>query len=107
VAGGSAVRLADGRVLLAGGSIREPELIDADAGTYVTGLTAEALLFDPRTGTWTSTTPMPSPRGDASVVLLSDGSAVFAGGSISEGELYSTPGCSEAHMDVLRYVPGS
>ena len=79
VVGASAVRLADGRVLLAGGSVRDPEPIDLDAGTYVTGLTAEALLFDPLTGAWTSTTPMPSPRGDASVVLLSDGSAVFAG----------------------------
>lgn len=106
VAGASGIRLADGRVLLAGGSVREPELIDADAGTYVSGLTADAVLYDPRTGTWTSTTSMPSPRAGASAVLLPDGSVVVVGGSASEGEFNSTPGCPEAHPQAVRYVPG-
>ena len=42
------IQLADGRVLLAGGSQVDAELVDADAGTYVSGLTADAVLFDPR-----------------------------------------------------------
>ena len=105
VVGASGIRLADGRVLLAGGSVREPELIDADAGTFVSGFTADAALFDPETGAWTATAPMPSPRAGASVVLLADGSAVFAGGSAYEGP--GTPPCPEAHPQVVRYVPGS
>jgi N-acetylneuraminic acid mutarotase len=107
VAGASAVLLADGRVLLAGGAVRKPEPLDAGAGTYVTGLTTDARLFDPRTGAWTATTPMPSPRAGASAVLLADGSAVFAGGSASEGEINATPGCPEADSQVFRYVPES
>jgi N-acetylneuraminic acid mutarotase len=106
-AGASGIRLADGRVLLAGGSAREPQPIDADAGTYVSGLTVDASVYDPETGTWTATTPMPSPRAGASAVLLADGSALFVGGSVSEGEINSTPGCPEAHPHVVRYVPGS
>jgi Galactose oxidase, central domain/Kelch motif len=106
VAGAIAVPLTDGRVLLAGGSTREPEPIDADAGTYATGLTAKAMLFDSQTGTWTETTPMPNPRAGASAVLLADGSAVIVGGSESEGEINATPGCPEAHPQVIRYVPG-
>jgi N-acetylneuraminic acid mutarotase len=107
VAGASAILLADGRVLLAGGSVRDPEMIDANAGTYVSGLTADAELFDPKTGKWTAAVPMPSPRAGASAVLLADGSAVFAGGSAAEGDPSLTPGCPQADPRVLRYVPGS
>ena len=107
VAGTPGIRLADGRVLLAGGSVRDPELIDAEAGTFVSGLTAEATVFDPQAGTWTATTPMPGPRAGASAVLLADGSAVFVGGSASEGSPAETPGCPEADPQVVRYVPGS
>jgi N-acetylneuraminic acid mutarotase len=106
VGGASGIRLADGRVLLAGGSVREIELIDVEAGTYVSGLTADAVLFDPLTGTWTTTAPMPSARAGASAVLLADGSVVVTGGSASEGEPYSTPGCPDAHPQVVRYIPG-
>ena len=42
-----------------------------------------------------------------SSVLLADGSALLVGGSESEGELYSTPGCPVAAPQVLRFVPGS
>jgi hypothetical protein len=50
---------------------------------------------------------MPSPRAGASAVLLDDGSAVFVGGSASEGEPYDTPGCPVAEPQVVRYVPGA
>jgi hypothetical protein len=93
-------------VLLAGGSSGAPQPIDRDAGTYVSGLTAAAVLFDPERGTWTATVSMPSARAGASAVLLADGSVVVLGGSASEGELDSTPGCPEAHPQVLRFVPG-
>ena len=101
------IELADGRVLLAGGTNHPPQMIDAVAGTFVSGLTVDAALFDPKTGTWTATVPMPSPRANASAVLLADGSAIFAGGFGSEGDFNATPGCPEADPQVFQYVPGS
>jgi N-acetylneuraminic acid mutarotase len=108
VSGATGVELADGRVLLAGGSDKEPVLIDAEAGTFVTGLTADAKLYDPTTDTWTTTAPMPRPRGGASAVLLPDGTAVLAGGYLNEGDLlFATPGCYVSDPGVFRYAPGS
>jgi N-acetylneuraminic acid mutarotase len=107
VAGATGVRLADGRVLLAGGSAREPELTDGATGAYISGLTDEAELFDPETGKWTSTVRLPSPRAGASAVVLADGSVVLAGGSASEGSPADTPSCPEADPQVWRYVPGA
>jgi N-acetylneuraminic acid mutarotase len=107
VGGASGIRLADGHMLLAGGSVREPELTDANAGTFISGLTADAELFDPEAGTWAATTPLPSRRAGASAVLLADGSVVFVGGSVSEGSPAATPSCPEADPQVVRYVPGS
>jgi N-acetylneuraminic acid mutarotase len=107
VARATGIRLADGRVLLAGGSVREPEVTNGDATTFTSGLTPDAALFDPRVGTWTATTAMPRARAGASAVLLADGSVVVAGGSASEGNPGDTPSCPEADPRVLRYVPGS
>jgi N-acetylneuraminic acid mutarotase len=106
VAGASAIRLTDDRILLAGGSAREAALIDVNAGTYASGFTADAFLFDPATGAWGATTPMPHPRAGASIVGLSDGSAVLVGGSSSEGNPIDTPSCPVPDPQVLRYVPG-
>ncbi len=106
VAGAFGTLLADGRVLVAGGSVREAEPLDIDAGTISSGLTADANVFDPLTDTWLATTQMPAPRAGAEAVVLADGSALVVGGSISEGP-FDTPGCPEAHPQVLRFVPGS
>jgi N-acetylneuraminic acid mutarotase len=106
VAGAAGIRLLDGRVLIAGGSARERVVTDSDAGTFVSGLTRDAVLFDPETGAWSAAEPLPNPRAGASAVLLPDGSAVLAGGSGSEGPP-DTPSCPEADPQVLRYVPGS
>lgn len=107
VAGASGVRLADGRVLLAGGSVRDAVVTDDTTGAFVSGLTDEAELFDPATGRWTPTVRMPGPRAGASAVVLADGSVLLAGGSGSEGNPTATPGCPEADSQVWRYVPGT
>ncbi len=62
-----AVRLRDGRVLVAGG-------YDA----Y--GPTKTAELYDPATGKWTAAPPMPAPRGGGAAVVLRDGSVLIVGG---------------------------
>jgi N-acetylneuraminic acid mutarotase len=107
VSGAAGIRLVDGRVLLAGGSEVDPDLVDANAGTYVSGLTAHAVLFDPKSGKWTATASMPSRRAGASAVLLPDGTVILAGGSSGEGSPNDTPGCPEADAQVFRYLPGS
>jgi hypothetical protein len=77
----SAVRLLDGRVLVAGGQVV--------AGAAL----ASAELFDPVTGTWSFTGSMREPRADAALVLLADGRVLAAGGTdgqraLATAELY-------------------
>jgi hypothetical protein len=84
-----AVRLADGRVLLVGGTTVDP------GGTNVDLSTAE--IYDPATGTWTATGSMPSARtagggngqGRPTATLLADGRVLIAGGLGSIGPLAS------------------
>ena len=106
VAGAFGSLLGNGRVLVAGGSVREGEPLDIEAGTISSGLTSHANVFDPEAETWLKTTQMPSRRAGAEVLAMPDGSALVVGGSASEGA-FDTPGCPEAQPQVLRFVPGS
>ena len=65
---GAAVRLADGRVLVAGGT-------DAAGAAQNT-----AEIYDPATGHWTLTGTMPGARAGFTMTLLPDGRVVAAGG---------------------------
>ncbi len=65
--GVTATLLADGRVLVAGGSgVDQPDT------------TAE--IYDPKTGTFSQTGPMSQPRSMHTATLLADGRVLFAGG---------------------------
>ena len=64
--GAIAVRMSDGRVLVAGGS--GVKLSDA------------AEVFDPTTGGWSALPPMPQPLRDGAPVALADGSVLIVGG---------------------------
>jgi hypothetical protein len=83
----TAVRLLDGRVLLAGGKIYN------QGGAP----TAAAEIYDPASGTFTFTGSMTTPRYSHSATLLPDGDVLIAGGSASSvtgvplatAELYS------------------
>ena len=55
---------------------------------------SSAELFDPVTGTWSPTAPLPAPRAGASGTLLSDGTVLLVGGSGETDE-------------ALRYSPAS
>src|SRR5262249_51528006 len=66
-----AVRLLDGRVLIAGGS--------------APGLTAEAEIYDPATATWAATGSMATARDNPSAALLPNGSVLVAGGYVNLG----------------------
>ena len=65
----AAVRMADGRVLVAG-------------GTYSAsfGALASAEVYDPGTGRWTAVQDMSEARNDPAAVLLPDGRVLVAGG---------------------------
>ena len=65
--GHSATRLADGRVLVAGGS---------NGSAFV----ASAEIYDPATGTWTATGSMATPRYGHTATRLADGRVLVAGG---------------------------
>jgi lysophospholipase L1-like esterase len=72
------VSLPDGRVLSVGGSY----------GNSGPSTSAEAALFDPSTGQWTTTTPPHFARSGASAIVLADGKVLVAGGGPAESELY-------------------
>ncbi len=84
---GSATRLPNGEVLLAGGGSY------TSSGSLVP--TAAAELYNPSTGQWSTTGSMTSARQDHRAVLLSTGEVLVAGGedssfnSIASAELYN------------------
>ena len=87
---GTATRLQDGRVLLAGGVN-----YSSNAGQLVTSEYAAAELFDPNTGRFSPTGSMDSAREGQTATLLGDGEVLIAGGSdlsgsLSTAELYDS-----------------
>ena len=86
----TATLLADGRVLIAGGDTRDA------IGLFKTLSSAE--LYDPRTGRFTATGNMTTPRNRHAAALLPDGRVLIAGGllttngggfsSLASAELY-------------------
>jgi hypothetical protein len=70
-----ATLLSDGKVLVTGG-------VDSviDGGVAV----GSAELYDPTTGFWTTTEPMPDPRRGFTAALLRDGTVLVSGGSGSD-----------------------
>jgi serpin B len=82
--GASAVTLADGRVLVVGGS-----------GGPDGALLATAEIYDPATGTWTATGSLLRPREALGLTALPDGGALVVGGTTGTG----TPIADAEHMD--------
>ena len=92
--GAAVARLADGRVLIAGGSPC-PGCGEAKP---------EARLYDPASGSWTALPSMPEPRVNATAVALPDGSALLVGGFGSDEAGAPCTG-SAGSRAALRFVP--
>lgn len=72
--GHTSTRLADGRVLVVGGDVQDPGAV-----------LALAVLYDPVTGTWSSTESLPASRFGHTATLLPNGDVLVAGGTTAEG----------------------
>jgi hypothetical protein len=88
-----AVRLSDGRVLVAGGFGDNCPESEATNERYSCQPLSSAEIYDPASNEWSPTGPMPQPRGGAVGVLLSDGTVLVVGG--------------DEERDAIRYDPGS
>jgi WD40 repeat protein len=80
-AGHTATLLSNGKVLIAGGM--NSGIIDGEIG-----VTASAELYDPATGTFSTTGSMGLPREEFSATLLPNGTVILAGGNGPTAELY-------------------
>lgn len=73
----NAIRLADGRVLVAGGVT----FGGLSGSSYYTEVLNSAEIYDPATGAWTLVPPMGDYRAGATANLLPDGRVLVAGGT--------------------------
>ncbi len=81
-----AVRLTDGRVLVAGGF--GTECVETIANGFSCEPLASAEIYDPASDEWAPTTPMPQANGGAAATLLSDGTVLAVGGSAQDSIRY-------------------
>jgi N-acetylneuraminic acid mutarotase len=97
-------RLADGRILVAGGAVKVSMTTE---GVRTTTLTKTAEIWDPATDTWTPTADMPDAREGGAATLLKDGSVLLAGGDLGEqGELFIPGGFpTKLIAAALRFYP--
>jgi hypothetical protein len=100
--GAVAVRLADGRVLVAGGTEVERVEPGLDAPPKAT-----AFLYDPARDAWVATPPMPFAVEPGQGVLLADGSALVAGGTVPFAQAVADACPGRAPIPwAARFVPG-
>jgi hypothetical protein len=110
--GAMVVRLADGKVLIAGGAdpaagmARVAQGPDPESGT----VSDAATLFDPTTGTWTPLPSMPEPRSGGAALGLRDGSVLLVGGHGDQPTCYERGECDSGEGDTgiataVRFVP--
>ena len=81
----TATLLTDGTVLVVGGMGSKPDV----AGRTTSYSLDSAELYDPSTGTWTTTASIATARADSTATLLADGRVLVVGGGVLEGAVTS------------------
>ena len=81
----AAIRLVDGRVVIAGGALLRESFGPAPEAL------AGAEVWDPRTNRWTDVSPMHFARSDHDAVLLADGRVLVAGVIPMWAEIWTRP----------------
>lgn len=89
-----AVRLLDGRVLIAGGTSSNKQII------------ANAEIYDPVTGRFAATGPLLTPRHKHAAVLLPDGRVLIMGGSNGSDDEYVLASTELFDPQTGRFAPG-
>ena len=89
-----AARLADGRVLVAGGST---------AGNTIL---SSAEIWNPVTGSWVGTAAMTTPRRGFTLTALADGRALAVGGLSGPGQIVGTAEIYDPASDHWTAIPG-
>lgn len=95
--GAYAAKLADGRVLIAGGD-----------GTGVEGggvVTASAEIYDPGSNAWTNVSSLPSPRAGGTALRLADGSVLLVGGYAASEDQWGSCDQPVGLAATIRFVP--
>lgn len=100
------VRLADGRILAAGGNATGDPMVGTQAGARV------CELYDPATNTWTETGKLNQGRAYPEAVLLPDNNVLIMGGydatTINSAEIYDVAAGTwtllASNMSVPRYI---
>ena len=99
-AGSMLTRLADGRILVAGGATSDE--MDPDARAL-----ASTEIFDPVTETWTAGPDLFEPRKDGHALLLEDGGVLIHGGDASFNVFGDVPWCPDPMTSTERIYLGS
>ncbi len=89
-------RLADGRVLVAGGDYW---------GARGLVVSRVAYLYDPRTHGWSTVASLPGPRAGGAAVGLPDGTALLVGGHANDAGLSGTCDQPVGLASAIRFVP--
>ena len=92
------VALADGRILVAGGT----PSVEGDAVVL-----QSTEIYDPKSDRWTPGPDLLEPRQNAQGVLLEDGSVLILGGDASFNALGEAPWCPSPLTSVERLYLGS
>jgi hypothetical protein len=100
--GSVAVRLADGHVLVAGGT----EVQRLESGLEAPP-TATAFIYDPARDVWLATAPMPFADDPGQAILLADGGVLVTGGSVPATELLVDVCEPNAVGWTARFIPGA
>ena len=95
----TSVVLADGRVLVAGGTGGQG---GPDRGPALTRVE----VFDPESDAWTVADDLREPRYDAQLVTLRDGDVLLLGGAKDFNTEFDTPWCPAPMTSVERFTPG-